>query len=78
MKKIALLAALVVCAQAIFAQANDSGVTFPNSIDLQISTLPEAKVGFTQHFKFPFLQGDGPLTKGNNIDLSLRGEVSPV
>jgi len=45
---------------------------------LQVSTLPEAKLGFTQRFVFPFLQGSSPLTEGNNIALALTGEASPV
>ncbi|MCL2806303.1 MAG: hypothetical protein FWD26_10230 [Treponema sp.] len=45
---------------------------------LQISTLPEAKLGFTQNFIFPFLQGDSPLTQGNNIKLSFTTEATPV
>jgi len=47
-------------------------------LTLQVSTMPEAKLNFTQSFVFPFLQGEGPLTGGNNVALALGAEVSPV
>lgn len=79
MKKIALIMLLLLCAQGLFAQEEDeSGITTSSSLNLQISTLPEAKLSFIQQFKFPFLQGSNPLTEGNNINLMLRGEISPV
>jgi hypothetical protein len=78
MKKIAVLLALVLCAQAVFAEDGDSGMKFSSLIDLQISTLPEAKLIFTQRFQFPFLQGNGPLTKDNTIVLGLHEDISPV
>ncbi|MCL2175909.1 MAG: hypothetical protein FWB73_07680 [Treponema sp.] len=56
------------------------GVKFISELFVQASTLPEAKIGFNQHFKFPVMQGDGsnPLFKNNNIDLVLSAEVTPV
>jgi len=45
---------------------------------LQVSTLPEAKLSFTERFAFPFLQGESPLTQGNNVDLALGAEISPI
>ena len=45
---------------------------------LQVSSLPEAKLGFTVHFCFPFLQGDSDLTNDNNINFGLTAEASPV
>ncbi|MDR2210848.1 MAG: hypothetical protein LBO65_05185 [Spirochaetaceae bacterium] len=47
-------------------------------LSLQISSLPEAKLGFTQRLTFPLLQGTGPLTADNNIALALTAEISPV
>jgi hypothetical protein len=45
---------------------------------LQITSLPEAKLGITHHLTFPFLTGSNPLTEGNNLDLALTAEVSPI
>jgi len=81
MKKTALITLLVLLTQPLFSQEQPetkSGVSFSNGLTLQISTLPEAKLGFTQHFTFPILRGKNPLTADNNIDLSLKGEISPV
>ncbi|GHV70954.1 hypothetical protein AGMMS49928_20750 [Spirochaetia bacterium] len=47
-------------------------------IALQISSLPEAKLSFTQSFVFPFLRGEGPLTAENNLKAAFSAEVSPV
>jgi hypothetical protein len=47
-------------------------------LSLQISSLPEAKLSVTQSFTFPFLQGSGPLTSGNNIKTDITAEVTPV
>jgi hypothetical protein len=59
------------------AQETDT-VALSTDLGVQISTRPEAKVSLTQSFTFPFLQGDGPMTKDNNIKLSATAEVSPI
>jgi len=64
-------------AQLLFAQ-EEADVTSSRGLLLQISSLPELKLGFTQRYKFPFLQGDSPLTKDNNINLGLSAEISPI
>jgi hypothetical protein len=79
MKKIIVLFLLPFLFQTAFAQdADNNGVTFKSSLLLIATTIPEAKVTFTQNFIFPFLQGSSVLTKDNNIDLELIAEVSPV
>jgi len=78
MKKIAFLLLLAILTQAVTAQDSEEGYTSSNELVLQISTLPEIKLGYTHRLIFPFLQGEGPLTRGNNINLSFTGEVSPV
>jgi hypothetical protein len=47
-------------------------------INLTVSSLPEAKIGFVQGFTFPFLRGGSVLTAGNNFRTTLTAEVSPV
>lgn len=59
-------------AQVLFAEDSSSDIL------LQATSAPALKLGFIKHFTFPFLQGEGPLTKDNNIGLSLTGEVSPI
>ncbi|MCL2266374.1 MAG: hypothetical protein FWC17_01245 [Treponema sp.] len=83
MKKIvSVLAVLFIIqglsAPALFAQESGDGVAASSEIAMQVSDIPEIKLGFTQRFIFPFLQGDNPLTAGNNITLALTGEVSPI
>jgi hypothetical protein len=81
MKKIAFLILLPLCAQALIAEdksEESSGIAFSNELVLQVSSLPEMKLGFTNHFVFPFLQSENPLTEGNNIDLALTAEISPI
>ena len=75
MKTIVFLLILVLVSHSIAAE--DDSVS-SSELVLQISSLPEAKLGFIQRFQFPFLQGSGPLTENNNIKLNLTGEVSPV
>jgi hypothetical protein len=78
MKKCALFMALLVCVQALMAEDPPGGQTASGELILQVSSLPEVKLGFTEHFRFPFLQGESPLTEGNNIDLAVTAEISPV
>jgi len=47
-------------------------------LQLQLSSEPAAKVALIQRSTFPFLQGDSPLTSGNNITTVLSAEVSPI
>ena len=75
MKRIAILILIALISQAVFAQTD---VTSSSELVLQISTLPELKFAFTQNYTFPFMQGDSPLTEGNNINLALTGEITPI
>jgi hypothetical protein len=76
MKKLILISLLLCVAFTVFAQ--ESGITSSQSLGLQISTAPEAKLNFTQSFKIPFLNGDNPLTSGNNVNVSLGADVTPI
>ena len=83
MKKILILLLITFLALPVFAEENEdggseNGVTSSGEIFLLISTLPEAKLGYTHTFKFPVMQGDNPLTSGNNIKLSLTAEATPI
>ncbi len=81
MRRIAFLVLLSLCAQVLIAEENrenKTGVTASRDITLLMSSLPEAKLGFTQRFSFPFLQGESPLTEGNNIGLALGADISPI
>ena len=81
MKNIAWLLLLPLFTQALIAEdlaEETDGAAGSGEIILQISTLPELKLGFTERFKFPFMRGDGPLTEDNNIGLALTAEISPI
>lgn len=78
MKKIAAFLNIILLIQVLGAQETTSGSASSGELLLQASTLPEAKLGYIQRFKFPFLQGDNPLTEDNNISLTLTAEVSPI
>jgi hypothetical protein len=61
----------------------DIEVTRSADLSLQVSTLPEAKLSASLHYLFPMLREAGPLagsplTEGNNLTATLRGEISPV
>ncbi|MDR0998892.1 MAG: hypothetical protein LBL70_07475 [Treponema sp.] len=52
-------------------------------LGLQVSTLPEAKLSASLHYLFPLLRDTGPLagsplTADNNLNATIRGEISPV
>jgi hypothetical protein len=82
------LMVLLLCfaaAQALGAQENPDAVETPpadtgsgRELTVQISSLPEAKLLFTQRFVFPFLEGQSPLTENNNIAIALTAELSPI
>jgi hypothetical protein len=64
----------------VSARANEDagGIKTSTSLELHGSNLPEIKFRFCQSFTFPFLQGSGPLTKGNNLAIVLSADVSPI
>jgi hypothetical protein len=81
---ISFIVLMLLCAFC-FADASDGGeelgplgVAQARSLTLTVSTMPEAKLGFTWRFAFPALQGAGPLTRDNNVSLALTAEVSPI
>ncbi|MDR1147423.1 MAG: hypothetical protein LBK66_02215 [Spirochaetaceae bacterium] len=81
MKRILLFILLPLFASALIAeeQADDrTAVTSSGEMTLQVSSLPEMKISFTERFSFPFLQGESPLTADNNIGLALSAEISPI
>ena len=77
-------AGLLICILFIFtaltlaAQETDKSVSASSELILQISTLPEAKLGFSHSIRFTVLQGESALTQGNNLKLNFTGEISPV
>jgi len=56
----------------------ENAVIAYSELSLQATTAAQVRLSFTQHFRFPFLQGDSPLTENNNVHVSLGAEVSPV
>ena len=56
----------------------ESEIDSKTSMKLAISSLPEAKLTFSQDFKVPFMQGEGMLVSGNNIKFGLDAEITPI
>ena len=74
-KKILVLLLVLIPVVSVCAE---SDVESNTSVSLTISSLPEAKLTFTQSFTVPFLQGENFLVSGNNIKFSLSGELTPI
>jgi len=78
-RKITVFFLLILCAHALVAeQKPEETDTNAGDLYLQVSSMPGAKLGFVRRYIFPFLQGESPLTKDNNISLALTFELSPV
>jgi hypothetical protein len=74
MKKIIVTAYLAVfIAGFAFSQAETS-----MDLSFYASTRGEMQINFLPQWKFPFLQGEHPLTSGNNIALKLDASLSPI
>jgi len=56
----------------------DANFKTSSELTLLVSSIPEMKLGFTERFSFPFLQGESPMTEDNNIGLALTAEISPI
>jgi len=81
MKRIVFLIPVLLFAHTLIAEDLTEGntdITALSELTLQVSSLPEMKLGFTERFIFPFLQGESPLTKENNVALALTAEISPI
>jgi len=79
MKLFKLFAVLLILSAAFaWAEDGENGIRTSTDLGLQISSLPEAKLSFSQSFIFPFMQGQSPLTQDNNIATVLTAEISPV
>jgi len=79
MKKITVLIVLLAVFSAHTVVAQESiPVTSSGELVLQISTLPEAKLGYTHSFTLPLFRRDNPLMENNNLKLQLTAEVTPV
>jgi len=60
------------------AETTSSGIESSPGVFLQATSSPAAKMGFNWRFTIPFLQGNSPLTQGNNITVTPGLEISPV
>jgi hypothetical protein len=82
MKKCIVLFLLCTVAAGICCgeEPGESGGAVENRVDLSFyaSTRGEMQVNFLPQWKFPFLQGNSPLTADNNIALKLDAALSPI
>jgi len=74
MKRIVFFLLLPLIAQIIIAQE----ITSSSEFLLRAAFPPGVKLSFIQRYKIPFLQGEGLLTKDNNICFVLTAEISPI
>jgi hypothetical protein len=77
MKRFTFFVLLLMIVQIMVAEVK-AEVTNTSELTFQVTTIPELQLKYTEHFKFPVMQGEGALTKNNNIDLALTGELTPV
>jgi hypothetical protein len=56
----------------------ESEIKSYTGLSLTVSSLPEAKLTFSQSFTLPFLRGEHFLVSGNNIQFNLNAELSPI
>jgi hypothetical protein len=61
-----------------FSPENPGGFTDSTELEVQVSSRPELRLKLIETMTFPFLQGNGPLTEGNNIKTVFTADVSPV
>jgi hypothetical protein len=66
---------LFLLALPLFAETDLKSET---SLNLALSSLPEAKLIFAQSFTLPCLQGDNPLVKDNNVKFGVNAELTPI
>ncbi|MCL2231264.1 MAG: hypothetical protein FWC01_09235 [Treponema sp.] len=80
MKKAFVIIILLACFTAHTIDAQETGVPVTSSgeLVLQISTLPEAKLGYTHSFTLPLFRRDNPLMENNSLKLHLTAEATPV
>lgn len=68
---LAMLILLILASAALGAQTS-------KSLTLIGSSAPEIQLHGKIRFQKPFLVGEGPLTRGNNVKLDITGKLSPV
>ena len=73
----ALLFVLILTVHSAAAQ-DKTEITSSGEAVMQITSVPEIKLGYTHRLIFPFLQGGSPLTADNNINLALGAEATPI
>jgi hypothetical protein len=79
MKKFIVMAVFVICiVDTVFSQAESGGPQSRMDLSFYASTRGEMQVNFVSQWKFPFLQGDHPLTSENNLALKLDTSLSPI
>jgi len=82
--KVRLLLCLTLSIAAIctiHAETNNpdtSEIQTPTELRLDVTNEPAVKLTIRQSFIFPFLQGESPLTEGNNLAAVFSAEVTPV
>jgi hypothetical protein len=69
---------VMVCFVLLIGSRAFSQVETRIDLSLYASTRGEMQFNFVPQWKFPFMQGESPLTSGNNIALKLDASISPI
>jgi hypothetical protein len=74
----ALLLVFFITVPALVQADDEGGIKTSTDLQLQISSMPEARAMISQSIIFPFLRGSNPLTKDNSIAAVFSADISPV
>jgi hypothetical protein len=77
-KRPVIVSVFVLLCVSLLAAPLAAEVDSSTTVSVTTSTIPEAQVSLAQSWTFPFLQGEGALTGGNNVKLSATAEVTPI
>jgi hypothetical protein len=56
----------------------ESGITDSTSVTVTVSTIPEMQVTVSENIVFPVMQFDNPLFSGNNLNLGVSANFTPI
>jgi hypothetical protein len=71
--------AVVFCFIALsFSAWAEPGITDSTTVTLTVTTAPEAQVTVSENIVFPVMQFDNPLFSGNNLNLGVSANFTPI
>jgi hypothetical protein len=73
-----LLIALPVMAQEESAEAAKSKIRDSTTVTVTVTTAPEMQATVSEHIVIPVMQFDNPLFSGNNLNIGLSANFTPI